>query len=88
MPADSDIVDSLFAVGGNEQSLLSGIQGLDLNNNGVGGGAGAGWWVNDNANNAGGLPGAVQQANSGLNGGMLNGSQQHPGQQQSRFDWG
>jgi hypothetical protein len=104
MPADSDIVDSLFGPvggggGGGDQSLLSGIQGLNLNNNAPGG-APPGWsssiagWASENANNAGGAAqGPPQHSNHGLtSGGMLNGAQheqqqQQPGQQ-SRFNWG
>jgi len=95
--ADSDIVDSLFGPvggvgGGGDESLLSGIQGLNLNS----AGGAPGWtssiagWGSENNNAA---QGAAPQSNSGLSGGgMLNGSQQqqqqqHPGQQ-SRFDWG
>ena len=100
--ADSDIVDSLFGppVGGREHSLLSGIQGLNLNSNAAGE---PGWvssiagWGSENINNAGAPTQRADQSNFVLSGGiMLNGSQQQqqqqqqnqPPSQQSRFDWG
>jgi hypothetical protein len=81
---DSNLVDSLFGPpGGGDQNLLSGLQGLSLDNNDLGWRSSIAGWGNDNDKND---QAQRSEQSSALPAGLLGSSQQQ--QQQSRFDWG
>jgi hypothetical protein len=83
---ESDYVNSMFGPeGGGDQNLLSGIQGLSLNNDALGWRSSIAGWGND----SGKKDQAQRSEQSGaLPTRLLDSSQQQQQQQQSRFAWG